>query len=61
MIVSDELLAAYHDLYDQWLNETAPADVGVPGYHGITLEEEQALEEAAFRIQHLLSERGTEN
>jgi hypothetical protein len=54
--ISDELLAAYHGLYETWLLHTAPAEIGVPGYNGLTLEDTEEMEQAAYRIQYLLSE-----
>lgn len=54
--IGDELLAAYHDLYETWLLHTAPEEIGVPGYHGLRHEDEEALEECAYRVQYLLGE-----
>ncbi len=54
--VSDELLAAYHDLYETWLLHTAPVETDVPGHNGISYEETEAMDQAAYRVQHMLGE-----
>lgn len=59
--VSDELLAAYHALYDTWLIETATVEIDVPGYNGLSYEETEAMDDAAYRVQHLLGEEAGKN
>lgn len=53
-IISDELLAAYHRLFEVCWNETATVDIGMDGYNGISYDDDSKIEDACAAIQDLL-------
>jgi hypothetical protein len=50
-----QLLTAYHALYDTVWNKVATVELEVPGYNGLSYDDENAIEEAARTVEDLLA------
>ena len=54
--VNPELAAAYHRLYDVVWNHVGTVEIDLPGYNGISYDDNNLIDEAGAEIERLLAE-----